>query len=111
MNELLALILRNCKCILVCMDLMWRNATFSVISKTNSPSVLFEPNDLTSCLLDAPQGKPSNVEDPNEGSKTVEEEASVQKKTTEEEAQNPGVDQIQKHTNGNGLLDKEWTLI
>ncbi|XP_022138996.1 ecotropic viral integration site 5 protein homolog isoform X2 [Momordica charantia] len=56
---------------------------------------------------DKNKGKPSNVEDPNEGSKTVEEEASVQKKTTEEEAQNPGVDQIQKHTNGNGLLDKE----
>ena len=72
-------------------------------TKSNSPLVIFKPNDLTSCPLHAPQGKPSNLEDPNDGSKTTEEETTIQKKTTEEEAQNPGVEE--KLTNV--LHDKE----
>ncbi|KAG7030763.1 hypothetical protein SDJN02_04800, partial [Cucurbita argyrosperma subsp. argyrosperma] len=42
---------------------------------------------------DKNKGKPSNLEDPNDGSKTTEEETTIQKKTTEEEAQNPGVEE------------------
>ncbi|XP_022984209.1 TBC1 domain family member 8B-like [Cucurbita maxima] len=52
---------------------------------------------------DKNKGKPSNLEDPNDGSKTTEEETTIQKKTTDEEAQNPGVEE--KLTNV--LHDKE----
>lgn len=52
---------------------------------------------------DKNKGKPTNVEEPNDGSKISEEETSIQKKAAAEEVQNPGVDEKQT----NGLHDKD----